>query len=153
VAVVQPKESYNKVFRASFKQNNLSKNMSKVQTIIDQLKDLSLLEASELVKSIEETFGVSAAAAPAMMMAGPVSGEAAPVAEEKTEFDVEVTAVPAEVKIAVIKVVKNLLNIGLTDAKAKVEAAPFLVAQAVSTAEAEKLKTELSAAGATVTLK
>ena len=96
--------------------------MSKVQTIVDQLKDLTLLEASELVKAIEETFGVSAAAAPAMMMAGPAAGPAA-AAEEKTEFTVEVSDVPADSKIAVIKAVKNILNIGLTDAKAMVEAA------------------------------
>ncbi|GAB4145092.1 MAG: 50S ribosomal protein L7/L12 [Patescibacteria group bacterium] len=128
--------------------------MSKVQTIIDQLKDLSLLEASELVKAIEETFNVSAAAAPAMMMAGPVTGgDAGAAAEEKTEFTVEVSAVPADAKIAIIKVVKNLLNIGLTDAKAKVEAAPFVVAENVSKEEAEKMKAELSGAGATVNLK
>jgi large subunit ribosomal protein L7/L12 len=127
--------------------------MSKVQTIIDQLKDLTLLEASELVKAIEETFDVSAAAAPAMMMAGPAAGPAAAAAEEKTEFTVEVAAVPADSKIAVIKAVKNILNIGLTDAKAMVEAAPFEVAKNVKKEEAETMKAELSAAGATVNLK
>ena len=126
--------------------------MSKVQTIIDQLKDLTLLEASELVKAIEETFDVSAAAAPAMMMAGPAAGPAA-AAEEKSEFTVEVAAVPADAKIAVIKAVKNILNIGLTDAKAMVEGAPFEVAKNVKKEEAETMKAELSAAGATVNLK
>jgi large subunit ribosomal protein L7/L12 len=126
--------------------------MSKVQTIVDQLKDLTLLEASELVKAIEETFGVSAAAAPAMMMAGPAAGPAA-AAEEKTEFTVEVSDVPADSKIAVIKAVKNILNIGLTDAKAMVESAPFVVAKDIKKEEAEAMKTELSGAGATVNLK
>jgi len=126
--------------------------MSKVQTIIDQLKDLTLLEASELVKAIEETFDVSASAAPAMMMAGPASAAPA-AAEEKTEFTVEVASVPADAKIAVIKVVKNILNIGLTDAKAKVESAPFVVAENIKKEEAEALKAELSSAGATVNLK
>ena len=126
--------------------------MSKVQTIVDQLKDLTLLEASELVKAIEETFGVSAAAAPAMMMAGPAAGPAA-AAEEKTEFTVEVAAVPADSKISVIKAVKNILNIGLTDAKAMVESAPFEIAKNIKKEEAETMKAELSAAGATVNLK
>ncbi len=125
--------------------------MSKVQTIIDQLKDLTLLEASELVKAIEETFDVSASAAPAMMMAGPVAGPAA--TEEKTEFTVEVASVPAESKIAVIKAVKNILNIGLTDAKAMVESAPFEVAKDIKKEDAEAMKAELSGAGATVNLK
>lgn len=126
--------------------------MSKVKTIIDQLKDLTLLEASELVKAIEETFDVSASAAPSMMMAGPAAGPAAAV-EEKTEFTVEVSAVPADSKISVIKAVKNILNIGLTDAKAMVEAAPFEVAKNIKKEEAEAMKAELSAAGATVNLK
>jgi len=125
--------------------------MSKVQTIVDQLKDLTLLEASELVKAIEETFGVSAAAPVAI--AGPAAGPVAAAAEEKTEFTVEVSDVPADSKIAVIKAVKNILNIGLTDAKAMVESAPFVVAKDIKKEEAEAMKTELSGAGATVNLK
>ena len=104
-----------------------------------------------MVKAIEETFGVSAAAAPAMMMAGPAAGAA--VVEEKTEFTVEVSEVPADSKIAVIKAVKNILNIGLTDAKAMVESAPFIVAKDIKKEDAEAMKTELSGAGATVNLK
>ena len=124
--------------------------MSKVQTIVDQLKDLSLLEASELVKSIEETFGVSAAA-PVAMAAAPVAGPAA-AAEEKTEFNVKVTEVPADKKISVIKVVKTILNIGLADAKTKVESAPFNLSEGVNKETANAQKEELVAAGAVVIL-
>lgn len=124
--------------------------MSKVQTIVDQLKDLSLLEASELVKSIEETFGVSAAA-PVAMAAAPTAGPAA-AAEEKTEFNVKVTEVPADKKISVIKVVKTILNIGLADAKTKVESAPFNLSEGVNKETANAQKEELVAAGAVVIL-
>lgn len=123
--------------------------MSKVQTIIDQLKDLTLLEASELVKSIEETFNVSAAAPTA------VAAVAAPVAaavEEKTEFNVKVTDVPADKKIAVIKVVKTILNIGLADAKTKVESAPFVLAENAKKEDADNYKSQLVEAGASVVL-
>ena len=125
--------------------------MSKVQTIIDELKELTLLEASELVKAIEETFDVSAAAPVAAVAAAPAGGAAAPV-EEKTEFNVKVTEFAADKKIAVIKVVKAALNIGLADAKAKVESAPFVLAESVSKDEANKYKDDLAAAGATVVL-
>jgi large subunit ribosomal protein L7/L12 len=124
--------------------------MSKVQTIVDQLKELSLLEASELVKSIEETFGVSAAA-PVAMAAAPTAA-AGPAAEEKTEFNVKVTEVPADKKISVIKVVKNILNIGLSDAKTKVESAPFTLSENVKKEVAEEQKTQLVEAGAVVVL-
>ncbi|MGL4759742.1 MAG: 50S ribosomal protein L7/L12 [Patescibacteria group bacterium] len=125
--------------------------MSKVNTIIDQLKELTLIEAAELVTAIEETFGVSAAAPVAVAAAGaPVA--AAEAAAEKSEFTVKVTDVPADKKIAVIKEVKTILNLGLGDAKAKVEAAPFVVAENVNKEEADKLKNALSAAGATVSV-
>jgi large subunit ribosomal protein L7/L12 len=125
--------------------------MSKVQAIIDDLKTLSLLEAAELVKSIEETFGVSAAAPVAM--AAP-AGASVPVAaeEEKTSFTVKVTEVPADKKIAVIKVVKTILNIGLAEAKTKVESAPFALLENVNKDEATKVKDELVGAGASVSL-
>jgi large subunit ribosomal protein L7/L12 len=126
--------------------------MSKVQTIIDQLKELSLLEASELVTQIEEVFNVTAAAPAATVVAGPASASDAPAAEEKTEFNVVVKDVPADKKIAVIKVVKTAMNIGLADAKTKVESAPFVVVEAAKTEDANKLKEELIAAGATVSL-
>ncbi len=126
--------------------------MSKVQTIIDELKTLSLLEAAELVKAIEETFGVSAAAPVATMAAAPAAGADAPAVEEKTSFNVKVNEVPADKKIAVIKVVKTILNIGLADAKTKVETAPFVMLENVSKDDANKYKEELTAAGATVSL-
>ena len=125
--------------------------MSKVQAIIDDLKTLSLLEAAELVKSIEETFGVSAAA-PVAVAAPAGAAAAAPAAEEQTSFNVKVTDVPADKKIAVIKVVKTVLNIGLAEAKTKVEAAPFVLVEGASKEDANKLKEELVAAGASVSL-
>ena len=124
--------------------------MSKVQTIVDQLKEITLIEAAELVKAIEETFGVSAAVPVAV--AGPAAAVAGPAPEAKTEFNVKVTEVPADKKIAVIKIVKNVLNIGLGDAKTKVESAPFTLAENMPKAEADKVKEELVAAGAVVVL-
>jgi large subunit ribosomal protein L7/L12 len=126
--------------------------MSKIEKIIDQLKELSLLEASELVTAIEETFGVSASAPVAM--AAPSGAGAAPAeaAAEKTEFTVKVTDVPADKKISVIKEVKNILNIGLAEAKAKVESVPFVLVENANKEDANKFKDLLSGAGATVTL-
>ncbi len=128
--------------------------MSKVDEIIKQLQELTLMEASELVTAIEETFGVSAAAPVAIAgAAAPAAGvEEAGAAVEKTEFTVKVSDVPADKKIPVIKVVKNVLNIGLADAKAKVEAAPFVLIENASKDDAEKFKSELVEAGATVQL-
>lgn len=124
--------------------------MSKVQTIVDQLKELSLLEASELVKAIEETFDVTASAPAAVAVAAPVA--AAPAAEEKSSFNVKVSDVPADKKIAVIKVVKTVLNIGLADAKTKVESAPFVLVEGANKEDAENYKSQLIEAGATVVL-
>ncbi|NJL96749.1 50S ribosomal protein L7/L12 [Candidatus Gracilibacteria bacterium] len=126
--------------------------MSKVESILKELKDLTLVEASELVKAIEEEFDVSAVAAPVAMAAGPVAGGETAVVEEKSEFTVKVTEVPADKKIAVIKAVKNILNIGLAEAKSKVESAPFVVAENVKKEDAEQYKTDLSGAGATVAM-
>ncbi len=124
--------------------------MSKINQIIDELKTLSLLEASELVKAIEETFNVSAAA-PTAAAAAPTA--AAVVVEEATEFDVVVESVPADKKIAIIKIVKEKKAIGLGEAKTMVESAPFTIAEKVNKADATALKEELSGAGASVTLK
>jgi large subunit ribosomal protein L7/L12 len=127
--------------------------MSKVDKIIDQLKEITLLEASELVTAIEETFGVSAAAPVAV--AGPaVAGAAAPAeaAVEKSTFNVKVTEYPADKKIAVIKEVKNILNIGLAEAKTQVEGVPFTLAENVAKEDANKYKDLLTAAGAVVIL-
>jgi large subunit ribosomal protein L7/L12 len=124
------------------------------QEILDALKEKSLLETSELVKMIEEAFGVSAAAA---AVAAPVAGaaggaEAAAAAEEKTEFDVILQSIGGN-KINVIKVVREVTALGLKEAKDLVEAAPKAVKEAVSKEEAETIKQKLTDAGATVEVK
>jgi large subunit ribosomal protein L7/L12 len=116
----------------------------KVQSIIESIKGLSLLEASELVKGLEETFGVSAAAAG--------GGGAAAPAEEKTEFNVILTAVGGN-KIGVIKVVREVTSLGLKEAKDLVEGAPKPVKEGVSKDEAENIKKKFAEAGATVEVK
>jgi large subunit ribosomal protein L7/L12 len=123
------------------------------QEIVDALKEKSLLEASELVKMIEEAFGVSAAAA--AVAAAPAAGgaaEAAPAAEEKTEFDVILQAAGGN-KINVIKVVREITALGLKEAKDLVEAAPKAVKEGVSKDEAEAIRAKLADAGATVEVK
>ena len=121
----------------------------KVTAMIEELKALSVLELSELVKAVEEEFGVSAAAAVAV--AAPAAGGAA-AAEEKTEFDVVLADVGAN-KIKVIKVVRELTGLGLGEAKALVDGAPKAVKEGAAKAEAEDLKKKLEAAGAKVELK
>ena len=121
----------------------------KITAIIDTLKELTVLELSELVKAVEEEFGVSAAAAVAV--AAPAASDA-PAAEEKTEFDVVLASVGAE-KIKVIKAVREITGLGLGEAKALVEEAPKAVKEAVSKDEAESIKAKLEEAGATVELK
>ncbi len=120
----------------------------KVTALVEEVKNLTVLELSELVHAIEEEFGVSAAAAVAV--AAPAGGAAA--AEEKTEFDVVLADVGAE-KIKVIKVVREITGLGLADAKGLVEAAPKAVKEAVSKDEAEELKKKLEEVGAKVELK
>ena len=122
----------------------------KVESIIEDIKGLSLLEASELVKGIEEAFGVSAAAA-AVAVAGPAAGAAAPV-EEQTEFDVVLTRFGGN-KIAVIKVVRKLTSLGLKEAKDLVESAPKAIKEGVSKDEAEEVRKQFEEAGATVEVK
>src|SRR6266446_163817 len=126
----------------------------KIQSIVDQVKELTLLEASQLVKAMEETFGVSAAAAAvAMPTAGAAGGgEAAAPAEEKTEFDVILQAAGGQ-KINVIKVVREVTSLGLKEAKDLVEAAPKAVKEGVSKEEAETVRQKLADAGATVEVK
>ena len=121
----------------------------KITAMIEELKTLTVLELSELVKAVEEEFGVSAAAAVAV--AAPVEGGAA-AAAEKTEFDVELTEAGAE-KIKVIKVVREITGLGLADAKAVVDGAPKTLKEAVSKEEAEEIKAKLTEVGATVELK
>ena len=120
------------------------------EEIIEALKEMSLLEASELVKDIEETFGVSAAAPVAVAAAAPAEVGAA--AEEKSDFDVVLEGF-GDNKIAVIKVVREITGLGLKEAKELVDNAPKTVKEGLSKAEAEELKTKLEAEGAKVTLK
>ena len=120
----------------------------KVMAIVEELKVLTVLELSELVKAVEEEFGVSAAAAVAV--AAPVAG--AEAAAEKTEFDVELTEVGAE-KIKVIKAVREVTGLGLAEAKAVVDGAPKVLKEAASKEDAEAAKAKLEEAGAKVELK
>ena len=124
--------------------------MAKLTTaeFIEAIKELSVLELNDLVKACEEEFGVSAAAGVVVAAAG--AGEAA--AEEKDEFDVELTEVGAN-KVKVIKVVREVTGLGLKEAKAVVDGAPKVLKEAASQAEAEDIKTKLEAEGAKVTLK
>jgi large subunit ribosomal protein L7/L12 len=127
--------------------------MADIQAIVDQIKEMTLLEASELVKLMETTFGVSAAAAVAAAPAAAAAGgEAAAAAEEKTEFDVVLQAAGAN-KINVIKVVREVTALGLKEAKDLVEAAPKAVKEGVSKEEAETVRQKLADAGATVEVK
>ena len=121
----------------------------KITALIEEVKALTVLELNELVKALEEEFGVSAAA-----MAAPAAGAAAaaPV-EEKTEFDVILAGFDAAAKIKVIKVVREITGLGLAEAKAAVEAAPKALKEAVSKDEAEELKKKLEEAGAKVEIK
>lgn len=123
----------------------------KIAAMIEEIKALSVLELSELVHAVEEEFGVSAAAAVAV--AAPVEGGAAAAADEKTEFDVELTEVPADAKIKIIKVAREITGLGLGEAKALVEAAPKVIKEGASKADAEEIKKKLEEAGAKVTLK
>jgi large subunit ribosomal protein L7/L12 len=125
--------------------------MADLQKIVDELSSLTVLEAAELAKLLEEKWGVSAAAPVAMMAAG-AGGAAAAPAEEKTEFTVVLAAVGAQ-KINVIKEVRAITSLGLKEAKDLVEGAPKPVKEGVSKDEAEKIKKQLEAAGATVELK
>ena len=121
----------------------------KITKIIDEVKELSVLELNELVKALEEEFGVSAAAVAAAPVAGAAAGTAA---EEKSEFDV-VLASFGDAKMAVIKAVKDICGLGLKEAKELVEAAPKAIKEGVAKAEAEEIKAKLEEAGAKIELK
>ena len=125
---------------------------NKVEAILEEIKGLTLLEAADLVKKMEETFGVSAAAAaPVMMAGGGAAGGAAP-AEEKTEFSVVLTDVGAN-KINVIKAVREVTSLGLKEAKDLVDGAPKTIKEGVSKEEAETIKKKFTDAGAAVEVK
>jgi large subunit ribosomal protein L7/L12 len=123
--------------------------MADIEKLVDQLSALTVLEAADLAKALEEKWGVSAAAAVAV--AGPAAA-AAPAAEEQTEFDVILTGDGGN-KIAVIKEVRAITALGLTEAKALVESAPKAIKEGVNKAEAEEIKAKILAAGGTVDLK
>merc|ERR1719311_524198 len=132
--------------------------MSTVDEVMDTLKSMTLLEASELVKQIEETFDVDASVGGGMMMAAPMAGGAVAGgdpggAEEKTEFDLVLESFPADKKIAVLKIVRELTGLGLKDAKEMVEKAPCTVKEGASKAECDEAKAKLEEAGAKVALK
>jgi large subunit ribosomal protein L7/L12 len=126
--------------------------MADLNALVDSLSELTVLEAAELSKMLEEKWGVSAAAAVAVAAPGAGGGAAAPAAEEQTEFDVILTGDGGK-KINVIKEVRAITQLGLTEAKTLVESAPKAVKEGVSKDEAEKIKAQLEAAGATVELK
>jgi large subunit ribosomal protein L7/L12 len=121
--------------------------------ILEQLKTLSMLEASELVKQIEEAFGVSAAASAGVVMAAPGAAAAAEPVEEQTEFDVILDSFDAAAKIKVLKAVREATGLGLGEAKALVEAAPKAVKEGISKADAEALKKTIEEVGGKVTIK
>ena len=121
----------------------------KITNILEEIKSLTILELSDLVKAVEEEFGVSAAAPVGVVAA---AGVAAPAAEEKTEFDVILASFGAK-KLDVIKAVREITGLGLKDAKDLVEAAPKAIKEGVSKDEAEKVKAALTEAGATVEIK
>ena len=124
--------------------------MADIANLVEELSKLTVLEAAELSKALEEAWGVSAAAAVAV--AAPAAGGAAPAAEEQTEFDVILTGDGGK-KIQVIKEVRAITNLGLTEAKALVEAAPKAIKEGVNKAEAEDIKAKIEAAGGTVEIK
>lgn len=124
----------------------------KFKPLVEQIEKMSVLELSELVKVLEEKFGVSAAA-PMMMAAGPVAGgEAGEAAPEKSDFDIELVAAGGA-KINVIKIVREITGKGLKEAKDLVDAAPKIIKEKAAKAEAEEIKKKLEDAGATVNLK
>ena len=126
--------------------------MSNVETILESIEKLTLLEAAELVKAMEEKFGVSAAA-PVAVAAAPAAGAAAPADDPDAEVSVVLASVPADKKIAILKEVRNITGLGLKEAKDLVEAAPKAVKENVKKAEAEEIKKTLEAAGAGVEIK
>ena len=120
----------------------------KITAMIEEVKALTVLELSELVKALEEEFGVSAAA-----MAAPAAGAAAPAAEEKTEFDVVLAGFDAALKIKVIKVVREITGLGLAEAKAAVEGVPHTLKEGLSKDDAEAMKKQIEEVGGKVELK
>jgi len=121
------------------------------EQILESISNMTIMEVVDLVKMMEEKFGVTAAAPVAV--AASAAGAAAPVAEEQTEFTVTMKAYPAEKKVTVIKVIREITGLGLKEAKDLVEGAPSLVKESVSKADSEKIKKQLEDVGATVEVK
>ena len=126
--------------------------MAQTEKMMEQIKEMTVLELNELVKALEDEFGVSAAAAAPMMMAGAVAGAPAEAAEEQTEFDVVLNSV-GDKKINVIKVVREVTSLGLKEAKDLVESAPAKVKEGINKAEAEEVKKKFEEAGAQMEIK
>ena len=126
--------------------------MAQIEKMMDQIKEMTVLELNDLVKALEDEFGVSAAAAAPVMMAGAVPGAAAEAAEEQTEFDVVLNSI-GDKKINVIKEVRAVTGLGLKEAKDLVESAPKAIKEGVPKEEAEEIKAKIEAAGATIELK
>ncbi len=126
---------------------------TKINNIIDELKVLTLLEASQLVKQIEETFDVDASTGGGVMVANSISNSNETVVEEKTDFDIVLENVPADKKITVLKVVRSVTGLGLKEAKDLVESAPKTLKEGVTKIESEDIKKQLEEAGAKVVLK
>ena len=124
--------------------------MADLKKIVEEVKELSVVELNDLVKMLEEEFGVSAAA---MAVAAPAAGAAAPAAEEKSEFNVCATAVDAAQKIAAIKAVREITGLGLGEAKALVDGIPSVIKENVPADQAKEMAEQLKAAGVTVELK
>jgi large subunit ribosomal protein L7/L12 len=127
----------------------------KINSIIEELKNITLLEAAELVKTIEEVFGVDASSGSGMMVMGnlPTTNAVKEEVEEKTEFNLELTLVPADKKIAILKIVRSITGLGLKEAKDLVDSAPKIVQENLTKEAAENAKKQLEEAGAKVTLK
>lgn len=125
---------------------------TKIESILEELKTLTLLEASQLVKQIEETFGVDASSGGGMMVMGAAPGAGEAAVEEKTEFDLVLETVPADKKIAILKIVRSVTGLGLKEAKDLVESAPKTVKASLPKGEAEDIKKQLEEAGAKVSL-
>ena len=125
----------------------------KLTSIIEQLKTLTLLEAADLVKEIEQVFGVDTSVSVATVAAAmPAAGGAAPAAEEKTAFDVVLTEVPADKKIAILKIVRNVTGLGLKESKDIVDNVPKVLKEGATKEEVETIKKEIEAAGGKVTI-
>jgi large subunit ribosomal protein L7/L12 len=125
----------------------------KLSAIIEQLKSLTLLEASQLVTEIEQVFGVDTSVSVAAVAAPVAGGAAAPAAEEKTAFDITLTDVPADKKIAILKIVRNVTGLGLKESKDIVDNVPKVLKEGTTKDEVESIKKEIESAGGKVTIK